>query len=194
MLSQGSQVPLNTHPFELMLDPKPGSEKEKSWIFIHNGTIREIKKNKTFESDIKTHGNTDSEFTFCYIMGELRKEYRNNGYSITTKKKAEIIQEAANKISSAYPGSLNFIMSDGYRIYCYYGGYDGSGGLHYLLRTPPYNPNSLRDKDTGMTISLDKENTEIAALIASRPLTDEKWTKFEPNTLMVFEDGKLYKP
>lgn len=189
LASEGSKVPLNTHPFELMLDPRRESKKEKSWIFAHNGTIRGIKENKMFESEIKTHGNTDSEYAFCYILGYLRGKGRELGYNLTTEQKANFIKEASDKISKQYPKTLNFLMSDGYRLYAYYGGYDGCGGLWHLTRTPPHKELNINDED-GMTVRLNKSGTEVASLVATKSLTEENWIKFKPDTLLVFENGK----
>jgi len=83
-------------------------------------------------------------------------------------------------------------MSDGERLYAFYGGYDGCGGLWYLTRKPPHKDLEIEDED-GMTLKLQKASDEVATLVATKPLTDEKWVKFKVNKLMVFEGGeKVY--
>jgi predicted glutamine amidotransferase len=186
--SVGAKVPLNTHPFELMLDPRDHKDyiKEKSWIFAHNGSIIGIKKDPQFKPEICTHGNTDSEHAFCYIISKLREEYRANNYSLNVNQKAEIIKRLADKISDKYPETLNFIISDGICLFAYYSGYDGCGGLHYMIREGPF---QLRDSE--MSIELEKAPDEKACLVATEPLSEEEnWIKFKKNSLIVFKDGE----
>lgn len=185
-------VPLNTHPFELMLDPRPDTPREKSWIFAHNGTISGIKRNEKFKSPIKTHGNTDSEYAFCYIINQLRIRYRNNNYNLTPQEKIETIKEAADTIDDHYPKSLNFIMSDGHRVYAYYSGHNATGGLWYLERKKPHKELEIHDTEDGMTLKLQKSEDEKATLVATKPLTSEKtWTKLQKRELIVLQNGEL---
>ena len=194
LASVGAKVHLNTHPFELMLDPRTSTYKEKSWIFTHNGTMPGIKTDQAFHTIIKPHGNTDSEYVFCYLIERLREVYIRNGYILSAYERIRLIEEYANAISRAYPENLNFIMSDGERVYAYYGGYDISGGLWYCTQTRSSDKLAMLDKHDGMTVQVsgnDESNT--VSFIAARPLTGEGWEKFKLNELKVFKDGKEIK-
>jgi glutamine amidotransferase len=197
--STGSHVPLNTHPFELALDPRKDSNQEKSWIFAHNGTIDFTRepvgqlKDENFPlHELTPHGDTDSEYAFCYIMNVLRESYVKSNFTLKTEEKRTLIERAANSIDDKYSKSMNFLISDGHRIYAYYSGYDRSGGLWYLLRQPPHKNIKLKDERDGQEISLDKAETEFAAVIATTKLTvEEQWQKLEERKVYCFEDGAL---
>ncbi len=193
LASVGSRVPLNTHPFQIMLDPRPDSYQEKSWIFAHSGTLKGIENDPRFQSVLKPHGNTDSEHVFCYLIEQLRHSYVRNGFTLSAEEKIRIIEESANAISQAYPESLNFIMSDGYRVYAYYGGYDGEEGLWYLTRHPPQQRLAMMDKVDGMTIQFPEHiSDEIVSLIATNrlsPVKEGEWIQLDRNELKVFENG-----
>ena len=193
--SIGAKVPLNTHPFQLMLDPRPNTSGEKSWIFAHSGTLKQIKDDPRFQSVLKPHGNTDSEHVFCYLIEQLRQAYIQNRFTLSLDEKIRIIKESANAISQAYPESLNFILSDGYRLYAYYGGYNDEEGLWYLTRRPPHQKLAMMDNSDGMTIQFEEQiSDETVTLIASTPLspvTGGEWKKFQLNELKVFENGDV---
>jgi predicted glutamine amidotransferase len=198
--SGGSHVPVNTHPFELPLDPRKNSVQEKSWIFAHNGTIGlsrdklgQINDERFPLKDVRPHGSTDSEYAFCYIMEKLREAYVNNECHLAVEEKIRLIQQAANAIDDKCPKSMNFLLSDGYRIFAYYSGYDGSGGLWYVLRRPPHKNPELVDSKDGQKIFLEKSENEFAAIIATRKLTEpsETWRNFERRSMHCFEDGSL---
>lgn len=194
LASVGAKVHLNTHPFELMLDPRTSTYKEKSWLFTHNGTLPQIKSDDRFPTSIHPHGNTDSEYIFCYLMEQIRDAYIRNGYLLPTRKKTAIIETCAHTISEAYPQNLNFIMTDGERIYAYYGGYELAGGLWYCSVHLEEEKFSLYDGHDGMAVQLSsKEGAKNSlSLIAARPLTTtEGWQKFPAHKVKVFENGKL---
>jgi glutamine amidotransferase len=202
--SGGSHIPLNTHPFELELDTRKNSGREKSWTFAHNGTIPFKRNIRTGRLDDKhfplrtfrPHGDTDSEYAFCYIMNNLHDTYLTNGYRLTLSQKVALIEKAANRIDDNYPKSMNFLLSDGYRIYAYYGGLDKSGGLWYLLRRSPHRTLWLVDKSDGQRIVLGRSESGTAAIIATKRLTksDEVWQNFNTRTVYVFQNGTRIRP
>ncbi|MBD3305413.1 hypothetical protein GF339_03465 [candidate division KSB3 bacterium] len=194
--SVGVQVPLNTHPFQLMVDPRSDTLQEKSWIFAHSGTMRGIKEDPRFQTRVITpHGNTDSEHVFCYLIEQLRQAYVDNGFRLSRDEKIQILETSAAALSAAYPDSLNFLLSDGKRIYAYYGGYDGENGLWYLTRIPPHQKLAMLDQHDGMTFYLvDNISDETVSLIASNPLipaSTGEWKKLAIHTLKVFENGNV---
>ena len=195
--SVGTKVYLNTHPFELMVDPRPDAYAEKSWVFTHNGTIPEIRTDPVFFTAMKPHGNTDSEHIFCYFVEQLRKAYMLNGYSLGLEEKVEIIESTAKRISSDYPNNLNFIMSDGARMYAYYSGYDIAGGLWYNAGVLLKQKFAMTDASDGMTVKVDcEEFAEKICVISSSPLAptfNGGWKPFPLHELKVFEKGVMMK-
>ena len=195
--SIGTKVHLNTHPFEMMLDPRPEASSEKSWIFTHNGTMPDVQTNPSFFTSLRPHGNTDSEYIFCYFIEQLRKAYTIKGHELAIDERISLIQNIADSVCQSYPENLNFIMSDGFRIYAYYSGYDLAGGLWYLPITVGQEKVAMIDKEDGMTISLSCDEGEGKAfLIAANPLEpvpSGSWTALPRNELKVFEQGAMLK-
>jgi glutamine amidotransferase len=188
LASVGAKVHLNTHPFELMLDPRTATCKEKSWIFTHNGTMPGIKTDHAFQTTIRPHGNTDSEYIFCYLMDQLREVYVKNGYILSTDEKIRLLETYAHEISQAYPSNLNFILSDGERLYAYYCGYETAGGLWHYTRPLGHEKCSLFDRHDGMTIQIASTNQDNAvSLLSARPLTQEGWEKLPLHTVKIFQ-------
>ena len=202
--SGGRHVPLNTHPFELEMDTRKSSVREKSWVFAHNGTIPFKRNRRTGRIDdahfplgtMRPHGDTDSEYAFCYLMEKLREAYVRNGYRMMLLQKGALIEATANRIDNEYPKSMNFLLSDGYRIFAYYGGLDKSGGLWYLSRRPPNRGLSLVDRSDGQRIVLAQSKLGKAVIIATKRLSKpyEAWKSFKPRTVYVFENGALIHP
>jgi hypothetical protein len=84
-------------------------------------------------------------------------------------------------------------MTDGERIYAYYGGYELAGGLWYRSIHLEEEKFSLYDGHDGMTVQISSKNgaENSLSLIAARPLTAEGWQKFPAHEVRVFENGKL---
>ena len=193
--SVGAKVHLNTHPFEMMLDPDPESYNEKSWVFTHNGTMPQIRNDSTFLTSLKPHGNTDSEYVFCYFIDQLRRAYIRSGNNLDRGQKVQLIQDTADRISRAYPKNLNFIMSDGFRIYAYYNGYELAGGLWYLSTTVSQEKMAMIDTGDGMTVTLSCDDGDgKICLISANPLSPTgsgEWRPFPIEQLKVFENGEI---
>ena len=85
-------------------------------------------------------------------------------------------------------GKLNLIFSDGRNLFAYH---DRAGhvGLHFLLRQAPYNVVKLRGQYLKIDLSKIKNPDERGYIVASRPLSDENWNRFEPGQLLVFSQG-----
>jgi predicted glutamine amidotransferase len=61
----------------------------------------------------------------------------------------------------------------------------------HLERKSPHKELKIIDTGNGMIFELHKSEDEIAGLIATKPLTDEKWKKMNPRELIIFENGEL---
>ena len=176
--TQGSQSYVNTHPFVRELFGR-------EWVFAHNGDVSGIMEEPEFK--LKYYfpvGETDSEYAFCYIMDNLR-ELGNEINSVIRVSK--VIWSLANRIGGY--GKFNFLLSNGTQLFTYM---NREYTLHYLLRHPPHKGYvRLCDEDFEVSLEELKAPNELAAIVATKPLTNEKWIAMEPNTLYVFEHGDL---
>jgi len=174
--SQGKPSYVNTHPFVRKL-------RGREWVFAHNGDVSGIMYEPEFK--LKYYfpvGETDSEYAFCYIMDNL-KELGDGVESIIRVSKT--IWNLANKIGNF--GKFNFLLSNGDYLFAYM---NRLRTLHYLLRHPPHKGRvKLEDEDFEVRLEEIKASDELAALMATKPLTSEDWKVFELNTLYVFHKG-----
>jgi len=178
--SSGRRSYKNTHPFSRELN-------EKDYIFAHNGTI-------SVESlelgRFKPVGETDSEHVFCHILHCIEERgierWRISDFKWLHEKFREI-----NEL-----GEFNCLMSDGTHLFAYHD-VDGYNGLCFVRREPPFGVVELRDEDFVIDLvdlAEKKDPSQRGYVIASKPLTNEDWQKFEPGGLLVFRDGEIIYP
>jgi glutamine amidotransferase len=107
--TMGGLTPQNTHPFCL-----------GSYSFCHNGTI--VRYTKLLERGVpKPHGETDSEAFFNFLMRDF-----DDGHPRTS------LRNAVRHLIERSPFSgINFLFSDGYKLYAYK---LGIFGLHWAAR------------------------------------------------------------
>lgn len=105
---------LNTHPFS---HDCCGRE----WVFAHNGLVPEVIVQGGSNDACKPRGETDSEYAFCHLLGEIAGCYEgaSDGEWI------ERIADDADAIATL--GKFNFLLSDGACLIAY-----GHDRLHYL--------------------------------------------------------------
>jgi len=176
LASIGSRRIENTHPWLY-----------RGWVFAHNGTIRDRKallellrrKHRDLE------GETDSEAFFHLIVQEVE----DLGDPV------EGIVSAIRKIVGKGIDftSLNFIASDGERLYAlryattnldYY-------TLYYIER--PREGFELRklSRETQQLVAMKLVSREKAMIIASEPMSDEPYWKPIPNKHLAIVDREL---
>lgn len=142
--TMGGLRPENTHPFCL-----------GNYSFGHNGTILEF--NRLQEPGVRPPaGDTDSERMFNLLMRDFDPGDPVGSLRRTVATTAE---------RSPFSG-LNFLFSDGERLYAYR---LGIFGLHWLPR-----PGQL--------------------LVASEQLTDEPWHTVQQDVLLVLDPDDLEEP
>ncbi len=111
----------NSHPFHF-----------KNWIFAHNGSVARDQLKSLLRPDYKSElkGETDSEVYFYFILQCIEEEDGNiiNG-----------IKKAINEVKSERHGGLNFLLSDGERLYAFRYSRDSIRrySLWWLKREPP---------------------------------------------------------
>ena len=176
LASVGSRRAENTHPWLY-----------RGWAFAHNGTIHDRqallelvhKEYRDFE------GSTDSEMFFHLIVQEVE----GLGDPV------EGIRSAIEKIIAKGIGfsSLNFIASDGERLYAlryattslsYY-------TLYYIERPREGFELKKLSKETLQLIAMKLAHGEKAVIIASEPMSDEPYWKPIPNKYLVVVSPNL---
>ena len=164
----------NTHPFQRELWGR-------HWTFAHNGQI------KNYEHLALQHylpvGSTDSEYLFCWLLGELRSAF--------PKPPADpwpvrlFLQQRMDYLHSL--GVSNILLSDGEHLYCYC-----STKLSWITRRAPFGEACLKDADMQVDFGTQTTPDDVVTVVATEPLTDnEHWHTMQPGSLLVLRDGKV---
>ncbi|MCD6513299.1 MAG: class II glutamine amidotransferase [Candidatus Odinarchaeota archaeon] len=150
----------NTHPF-----------KYDKWIFAHNGSVnKKYIKSKLNNKHLKAlEGETDSEALFHLILQKIEEQ----------KDPIKGIKTAINEACKTYFTSLNFILSNGIKLYALrYASQKLDYYTLYYLKRPARNLelNHL-SKETKLLIQSKLATGEKAIVIASEKLTkqEENW-------------------
>lgn len=104
----------NTHPFSHNCCGR-------EWVFAHNGLVPEVIGRGAAEDVCKPRGETDSEYAFCHLLGEIAGCYEG----ASDGEWMERIADDADAIAAL--GKFNFLLSDGAYLIAY-----GHNRLHYL--------------------------------------------------------------
>ena len=174
--SSGNLSHSNTHPFSR-------ESNGKEYVFAHNGTLRSHKKRLVLER-FKPIGETDSEHLFCYLLNCIA----DRKIDVWNIKDFEWFAAKLKEINNL--GKVNCILSDGKFLLCYHD-INGYKGLKFVHRQPPYGIAELLDEDYAINLKEEKDHAQKGYVIATKPLTDEKWESFAPGELIVFMDGDL---
>lgn len=151
--SKGQPLQKNAHPFTHPFD-------QGEVAMIHNGTLNDLPPTRR-----KPKGTTDSEHLLCILLDRL--EERNVSFGDT--KEVEAIFLDINKY-----GTLNAVVSNGSLFYAYRDK-NGYNTLYQTFRRPPFKETQLLDDDLSLDLSRIKESNTFGYVIATQPLTDEKW-------------------
>lgn len=163
----------NTHPFQRELWGC-------TWTFAHNGQLDK----KLFDRPLRYYqavGTTDSEFAFCWLLGELRHAFpqRPDDFSLVSafiRARCESLREL---------GVFNMLLTESTHLLAFCG-----SKLSWITRRAPFGEARLTDCD--MTVDFVKETTpnDIVTVIATEPLTNnETWHRLAPGDLMTFVNG-----
>ncbi|MBN2157735.1 MAG: class II glutamine amidotransferase [Candidatus Lokiarchaeota archaeon] len=184
-LTSGSDVCYrNTHPFCRELGGK-------QYVFAHNKTLLWYDKKGGLDlGDFKPVGDTDSEWAFCWLMGQIKKRFGTDEDStdVWSSEDFDWLQTKLHDINEY--GDLNCLMSDGVRLFSYFDKRKYNS-LMFLIRKSPFGSIRLMDDDFWIDLSDEKEPDEQGVIIATSPLTDENWVSFKPGQLIVVENGEI---
>lgn len=175
--SKGNVAFKNTHPFKREMFGK-------EYIFAHNGTVDIDKIPLNNSSKYHPVGETDSEKVFCYILNSIYKR----GIKDWNEKDFKWLLEILKKLNGY--GSLNLLFSDGKHLFAYHDA-NGYKSLHFLERKPPYGEIKLKDEDFVIDLSKEKSEDTSGFIIATKPLTNEKWKEFKRGESIIFKNGKI---
>lgn len=169
--SRGSRALQNTHPFVRTF-------RSREVALAHNGTLDPVMP----KSVLKFHpvGETDSEYLLCALLTKLSCEK----IQFTDFKEIENILREFNKY-----GQMNILFSEGEHLYCYHD-QNGYNGLCMTERKAPFGKVFLRDEDWEVNLAEEKHPDQRGFVIATRPLTDEKWDYLPPGSLRAFKNGQ----
>lgn len=169
--SRGNHTLQNTHPFLRTF-------RSREFVLAHNGTLDPVIP----RSALKFYpvGETDSEYLLCALLTMLSKD----GISFTDFQRIEAVLREFNRF-----GTMNLLFSEGDHLYSYRD-QNGYNGLCIIERTAPFDRVSLRDEDWEVDLNEEKHPNQRGFVIATRPLTDEKWNDLPPGSMRVFKDGQ----
>lgn len=171
----GQDALKNTHPFCREVHGR-------DIVFAHNGNLnREALRAALAETAAPCRfpvGDTDSEMAFLYLLEHAFAEGELN---------LDRLGKAVQRINQW--GEFNFLLAESHTTYAYHCR-SGYKGLYVLHREPPHGAPHLRDSDFSFDFSAPEYQDECGYIVATTPLTDEKWEPFSPGELQVFKNGE----
>jgi len=156
--------------------------------FAHNGMLHDITNLQPLTSStFRPIGETDSEYAFCILMERMQTLWLSGTPPLSDR--LSLVRRFANEIRTL--GPANFIYSDAQYIYGHGDRrthHDGMRppGLYWLNRSCPKEPREI--KSEGLSITTQAESQDIS-LLASVPLTNEKWEPLEQGEILVMGGG-----
>ena len=170
--TQGQVEAFNCHPFVRELWGR-------RWAFAHNGNLDLAGMRSHFFHPV---GATDSEQAFCLLLDSLLERFGPR------QPAAAALGDALREIAAtlAERGSFNFLLSNGRTLFAHC-----STELHHVQRAAPFG--LARALDGGDVIDFAKLNDrdDRITVVATRPLSDERWTAMAAGQLIRIEGGCL---
>ncbi|XDD50554.1 class II glutamine amidotransferase [Leptospira sp. WS92.C1] len=164
----------NTHPF---VREFWGSY----WTFAHNGQFKKIKTEPL--GDFRPVGTTDSEYAFCWLLGKLKKKFKESPQP--ESKLFETLEILMTELHQK--GVSNILLSDSKHLYTFC-----STKLSWITRKSPFGKATLLDAD--LSIDFRKVTTpgDRVTVIATNPLTsNEEWNLYKPGQFQVWKKGQI---
>ena len=172
--SVGGRAHQNTHPFLRELGGR-------DFVLAHNGTLKDFRTRLKL-SRIKPLGINDSEFLLCYLLGRIDEK----GIVEWGDSSFKWLRGELRRTNDT--GSLNCLFSDGTHLFAYHDK-NGSNSLYYLERKAPYSRVRFPDLPKEIDLSAIYPEPAVGIIVATKPLTDESWTRLVPGQLLVVKDG-----
>jgi len=162
----------NTHPFQRELWGK-------QWTFAHNGQVNNFKKFTL--SRFQPVGSTDSEYLFCWLMGQLENHFSSLP---STEAWIAFVHQCCLEIHKE--GVANILLSNGDALFVFC-----SNKLCWITRRAPFGTAKLVDADVTVDFSSVAQEDDVVSIIATEPLTvNEQWHQIQPGNYCLFVDGE----
>jgi transglutaminase-like putative cysteine protease/predicted glutamine amidotransferase len=170
----------DTHPFVR-------SHAGRDWIFAHNGELgRNLNVTLPLEEGLgfEPVGHTDSEHAFCWLMGQVRAAGARSLSDVGWDK----VHGWLKRLNDL--GTFNAIWSDGLNVVAYHDR-NGFNALHCLRRVPPPSSVKLESDLLELDASHAIDENRTFTIIATRPLSNEQWSRLAPGEMRVVSHGQL---
>jgi glutamine amidotransferase len=183
--TQGARLLRNTQPFVRELGGVVH-------VFAHNGMLPGIEADARFPTRrFRRVGDTDSEHAFCALLERLASVWSDGPPSLDAR--LAVIRGFADELREL--GSANFLYADGDTIFAHgHRRMNATGeirppGLHVLCRS--CHQSSGGAKLVG--VSIDPEDDQQVALLASVPLSPECWEPLREGEIVVLREGSIVR-
>jgi len=181
--TQGPRMLRNTQPFTRELGGR-------LHVFAHNGMLPGIEDDARFSTHrFRRIGDTDSEHAFCALLDRLAPLWEHGVPSLD----ARVAALGAFAASLRSLGPANFLYTDGDAVFAHgHRRKDDSGelrppGLRFVCRTC----SAHADGAVLAGVGLEHGDEQQVAVIASVPLSDERWDTIGEGELVVLREGRV---
>jgi glutamine amidotransferase len=171
----GPATHADTHPFTRELFGR-------DYCFAHNGTLLglcEPRRRKRFWPV----GATDSEAAFCQLLDELW-ERGDDLSELESWRWLHGRLSAFNRL-----GKINCLMSDGRRLFCYHDSAGHKGLTFCRMHVNRQQAGHFEDQE--LEVELEDASMNYGYAVATHPLNDAAWQRFQPGELIVLENGTI---
>lgn len=165
----------NTHPFQRELWGF-------IWTFAHNGQL----DNALFSLPLSYYhpvGSTDSEYAFCWLLGQLRTRFPEQPDDFNEV--SDFIHTCCETLRGL--GVFNMLLTESTHLFAFCG-----SKLSWITRKAPFGEARLTDCDVTVDFVQETKPGDIVTVIATVPLTtNEAWVALKPGELVTFVKGLL---
>ncbi len=158
-------------------------------VFAHNGDLVGMAADPRFPTQrFRPVGETDSERAFCALMERMRRLWRDGRPPLDARRAA--VSDFARDLRAL--GPANFLYSDGEALFAHAHKRhqrDGTVRAPGLWRLARHCAAGGRFETDGLRIAATQEQHVV--LVASVPLTGERWEPLGEGELIVARDGVL---
>lgn len=188
LATQGEISIRNTQPFARELGGR-------QHVFVHNGHFEDLDTQlENTRERFKAIGNTDSEFSFCYLMEQMAKIW-DRELTPNLANRLQVFTAFCNQMRQY--GIANFIYSDS--DYTFIHSHKrlvntdtkkASPGLHILQRNCPIK--TSESNIDGLQITTNRP--QHVTIVASVPLSNENWKALQEGEIKVLQNGEIVSP
>jgi glutamine amidotransferase len=171
----GEPTYADTHPFTREYNGR-------DYCFAHNGTL----KGTFWELPLGRYrpvGHTDSERGFCYLLERIAG--RND--PLAAEEDWRRLHGELSRLNDL--GTLNCLLSDGRRLFCYHDQAGYKGLTFRKLYLQGSQPRHFEDEE--LTIDLAESALAQGFMVATHPLGSHSWQPFLHGELLVLEKGDV---